>query len=110
MTELKVLPPHEMIEVQALPLDEKRKLFISGYINYDYQLVVLYRGDGTSIQLNWSFFQDTNAITEPDFHDFEIIDYGHAVKFGKYEASTHSILIARDPEYKKYCESIRNQN
>ena len=107
ISKLKILQSHEMIEVQALPTHERRRLFISGYVDYKYQNIILFRGDGTSVVVAFDYFKKTNNITEPDFNDFNIIDYGHAIKLGEYEASTRSILIEVDLEYKGYCDSIR---
>jgi len=107
ISELKVLLPHEMIDVQALPTNERKRLFISGYVDYKYHNLILFRGDGSSVVLAFDYFKKTNNITEPDFNDFNIIDYGNAIKLGEYEASTRSILIEVDLEYKGYCDSIR---
>ena len=95
---IKELPPHELIEVQALSLHERRRLFISGYIDHKNQYVVLFRGDGNSVFVNFRFFEP-NKKYSPDFSQLSIIDYGHAVKLGDYEASTHSILSISDPDY-----------
>lgn len=109
ISELKSLPPEEITVIQALPLAEKRRYFVAGYVNYDYDLIMLFRGDGTSVQLNWQWFKPSGNET-PDFHQFEIIDHGQTIKLGNYEVSARSILIERDPEVKKYYESIRNKD
>lgn len=33
-----------------------------------------------------------NAVLAPDFTDVRVIDYGHAVAFGEYEAAADAIL------------------
>jgi hypothetical protein len=55
-------------------------------------------------------FEKSNAKVEPNFQELDIVDHGQAVKLGEYEASTRSILIDLDPEYKAYVNSIRNLN
>lgn len=95
-----------MIEVQALPLDERSKLIVSGYVDFYYKHIVLFKGNGVPINARFEMFVPSNI--EPEFDSLEIIDYGHAIKLGAYEASTHSILIELEPWYKAYCESIRN--
>lgn len=38
---------------------------------------------------------------KPDFNDFEVIDHGQTLRFGKYEASFDSVLYEMDPEYRR---------
>ena len=103
---LSVLPSDELLEIQKLTAEEKRRLFQAGYADFTLQQLILFRGDGTSVIAPFAMFEPTPNET-PDFHDLEIIDYGGAVRLGGYEASTRSILIELDPEYKKYCDSIK---
>jgi hypothetical protein len=109
ISELKTLPTEEITTIHSFPIAEKRRYFVAGYVNYDYQLVMLFRGDGTSIQLSWQWFEPSGNET-PDFHQFDIIDHGQTIKLGSYEVSARSILIERDPEVKEYYESIRNKD
>ena len=82
--------------------------------------VVMTRDRKLLAQLLKNWAQDHNhgfQINDPDpgdqgvantgGYELEIIDYGHTVKLGGYEASTRSILVDLDPEYKEYCRSIR---
>ena len=94
----KSLAPYEMIEVYSLPLSERKNLFIGGCVDHNNQHILLFRGDGTSLTVNFSNFE-SNAKYSPDFSNLEIIDYGHTVKLGNYEASTKSILIKFDFNY-----------
>jgi len=103
---LSVLPPNQLFEVQKLTAEEKRRHLQAGYADFTLQQLVLFRADGTSVIAPFAMFEPTPNET-PDFHDLEIIEYGHAVRLGGYEASTRSILIDLDPEYKKYCDSIK---
>lgn len=97
-----------MIEVQALPLDERSRLIVSGYVDFYYKHIVLFKGNGVPVNARFEMFEKSNFVTEPEFDSLEIIDYGHAIKLGGYEASTRSILIELDPSYKAYCDSIKN--
>jgi len=106
---LKVLSSLELNLIQNLPAVEKRRFLIAGYPDFRLQQLVLFRGDGTSVIAAFTMFEPSGNET-PDFHDLEIIDYGGAIRLGKYEASTRSILYDLDPEYKEYCESIRNKD
>jgi hypothetical protein len=103
---LSVLPSDQLLELQQLTADEKRRYIQAGYADFTLQQLVLFRADGTSVIAPFAMFEPTPNET-PDFHDLEIIDYGQAVRLGSYEASARSILIDLDPEYKKYCDSIR---
>jgi hypothetical protein len=103
---LSVLRPIELKAVQKLSLIKRRRYFIAGYTDFDNQQLVLFRGDGSVVIAAFSMFQPS-PINSPDFNDLEIIDYGQGVRLGSYEASTRSILIDLDPEYKQYCAEIQ---
>jgi hypothetical protein len=103
---LSVLPSKELEELQRCTAEEKRRYIQAGYADFTLQQLVLFRADGTSVIAPFAMFEPTPNET-PDFHALEIIDYGGAVRLGSYEASTRSILIELDPEYKKYCDSIK---
>jgi hypothetical protein len=102
---LSVLPSDELLELQQLTAEEKRRYFQAGYADFTLQQLVLFRADGTSVIAPFAMFEAT-PIETPDFHDVEIIDYGQTVRLGGYAASTRSILRDLDPDYKKYCDSI----
>lgn len=104
--QLSVLPATELLEIQRCTLEEKRRLIQAGYADFTLQQLILFRGDGTSVIAPFAMFEPTPKET-PDFHALEIIDYGGAVRLGGYEASTRSILINLDPEYKEFCNSIK---
>jgi hypothetical protein len=106
---LSILDYEGLLEIQRISGEEKRRYIQAGYADFTFQHLVLFRGDGTSVIAPFSMFEPTPNET-PDFHDLEIIDYGQTVRLGKYEASTRSILIDLDPEYKKYCDSIRKSD
>jgi hypothetical protein len=103
---LSILKIEELQEVLALPTADKRRLITAGYADFSLRQLVLFRGDGTSVIAPFGMFEPSGT-TAPDFNELEFIDYGHTVKLGDYEASTRSILIDLDPEYKEYCRSIR---
>jgi hypothetical protein len=107
--ELSILKVEELKEVLALPAVDKRRLITAGYADFSLQQLVLFRGDGTSVIAPFGMFEPSGT-TAPDFNELEIIDYGHTVRLGSYEASTRSILTDLDPEYKEYIRSIRRTN
>lgn len=87
----KFLEPAEVAEVMASP--EPRNLIIGGSADLIEGIVVLIRGDFTSVLVPFDWFEPSGT-TEPDFTDFEVIDYGQTVRFGGYEAATEAILEA----------------
>jgi len=107
MGPLSVLRPVELKAIQKLSIIEKRRYFQAGYADFINQQLILFRGDGTAVIAPFSMFQPS-PVNAPDFNDLEIIDYGQGVRLGSYEASTRSILIDLDPEYKQYCEEIQH--
>jgi len=77
-------------------------VFIGGFVGND--IVNLVRGNGEQISVNKSIFlpsgQGSNQVF-PDFSRFKIGEYGHAVYFGEYAASSHYILFMVDEYYRK---------
>jgi len=67
-------------------------LFICGRINEIG--LTLWTGNLHRVVVPLSFFTPSGDGTKPDFREFSIIDYGHGVKFGDYEASSKAILLA----------------
>lgn len=106
---LKILPPDELGEIFNLPADDKNKLIISVYADYISKHFILFRGDGTSLIAPFEMFRPSKVNT-PNFEDYEVVDFGNALRLGSYVASTRSILYDLDPEYRKYCDSIKNKN
>lgn len=107
--ELKVLSQEEMLEIQSLPINTKRMYIISGYVDYDLNQIILFRGDGTTLVAPFIIFEPS-ADCSPDFNDFDIVDYGMAVKLGNYEAGIDTILKAIDPKLREeYDQTIRDR-
>jgi hypothetical protein len=79
--------------------------FIGGVVSSEDGAVVLYRGDFTPLVVPMDWFTPTANGARPDFGDFEVVDYGSAVRLGPYEASASSILFEFDPKFRR----ARNQ-
>jgi hypothetical protein len=92
-----LLRSDELAEV--LSADTRGDHFVGGAVNPVEEVVVLYRGsfDRLSVPLTW--FQRISDA-QPDFADFEVIDYGQTVRFGEFEVATDAILYDFDPEYR----------
>lgn len=96
----KWIPLEQLAEVLAGDGADARDVFIGGVIDTSFGLVTLVRGSFERITVPLSIFRASGTST-PDFSRFEVDDYGHAVRFGEYEASAHFILYEVDPEYRK---------
>lgn len=92
-----MLPPEEMREVLSLPADPKppctppNRLAILAKINPRDNTLTLIRGDLVSVLIPLSAFRP-NAIEKPDFERLRLVDHGHTVCFGVYEAAVDYAL------------------
>lgn len=82
------LPPQDVLEIILLP--DNGAFCIGGNIQGD--ALVLLRGNLDTLVVPLSSFKPTGSGVAPDFSDFEIIDYGKALRFGKYEADFDAVL------------------
>jgi len=96
--EVRRLPREELLEVVAMP--NRDELFIAGAVDVGDGVVTLYRGNLEPLVVPLDWFKASGTGVRPDPADFEVTDFGHAVRFGDYEASTHAILYAHDPKYR----------
>jgi hypothetical protein len=81
--------------------DDRIDRFIGGTVDFDDQAVVLYRGNLERVIVPFEAFRLRPHYPEPNFRDFEVIDYGQAVRLGDYEASTDAILYRYDADFRK---------
>ncbi|MEI8373249.1 MAG: helix-turn-helix domain-containing protein [Planctomycetota bacterium] len=96
----KLLPKDQLCEVLAGDSEAVRDLFVGGVIDTEFSLLMLVRGNFDPITVPLSVFRPSGT-SKPDFHRFELDDYGHTVRFGEYEASSHFILYLADSDYRK---------
>jgi hypothetical protein len=82
-----VLPLNELIAVLNAP--NRADLCIGGTI--DGNALSLYTGEANCLIIPLSFFTSSTDLV-PDFSKFSVIDFGHAIKFGEYEASFNAVL------------------
>lgn len=94
----RLLPREQLLDV--LGSENRKDLFVGGIVNPQSQTVTLARGDLTSLTVPWSIFPATEGAA-PDFNQFELDDYGYALRFGQYEASAHGVLYQVDPLYRR---------
>jgi DNA-binding Xre family transcriptional regulator len=94
-----LLPPEELAEVLAAP--NKADLFIGGIVDDDSKTLTLWRGDLTTLTVPFTAFPTSGDGITPDFSAFAVIDYGHTIRLGAYEAATEALLYEYDPLYRR---------
>jgi hypothetical protein len=102
------LPMDELLEV--LNALDPREFIVGGMVDGSGGSLTLYRGDFSPLIVPLSIFEPSGAGVEPDFDDFEVIDNGYAVRFGKYEAAADAIYYECDPDYRRrYRRKLRSE-
>lgn len=85
------LQNNQLQEVLSQPLSERGNLVIGGFISESDQTLTLVRADYRAVTVPLSTFKPSGT-TAPDFTRFEIIDYGHGLRFGEYESAVDAVL------------------
>ncbi len=93
------LPFEQLAEVMAA--ENRSDLLIGGEVDEEGGVVLLYRGDLTSLLVPLTAFLKSGDGIVPDFGQFSIEDHGQVLSFGEYEASAESILYEFDADYRK---------
>ena len=93
------LPLEELLEVLNTP--DPREFIVGGMVDQPAGTLTVYRGDFSRLTVPLSIFKPTGAGVEIDPSDFAVIDHGHAVRLGAYEAAADAIFYECDPEYRK---------
>ncbi len=58
----------------------------------------------------FSIFPQSGDGTAPDFARLELLDYGHTIALGDYEASTDAVLYELDPLYRRKLRKHQQQH
>lgn len=106
ISSFKMLPSEQLAEV--LSSKDRADLFIGGIVDEGSKTLTLARGDLQILTVPWSAFPPVGPRS-PNFQQFELDDYGYAIRFGDYEASAHSVLYAADPEYRRRVKRQRRE-
>jgi hypothetical protein len=93
------LPVAEMIEV--LNAQDPRDYIVGGMVDEETGSLTLYRGDFSRLTIPLSIFKPTGTGVEINPADFEVIDGGHAIRLGAYEAAADAIFYECDPAYRQ---------
>lgn len=78
--------------------------FISGLVDVATHSLVLYRGDLSSVIVPISWFQNPHSPAVADPSKFRIVDWGHSIALGNFEAPSDAILYDFDPVVKARLE------
>jgi len=104
----KMLPWDQLWEVLGAPADESRDVFIWGSIDMKTGLLTLVRGNLEQITVPTSIFRPSGT-SRPNFDKFGLDDYGHAIRFGVYEASADYVLYEASPDYRRRINAKRRK-
>jgi hypothetical protein len=69
---------------------------IGGFVHHRLGIVVLHRGDLSTMVVPLEWLANPHTVSA-DPHDFEVVDYGHGVRLGAFEAATDKVLYDFDP-------------
>ncbi len=104
----KLVPPDELAEILAAPQGESRDVFIGGSSDPATGTLTLTRGNLETVVVPLSMFGRSGKAA-PDPSDLAVIDYGHTIRLGDYEASADAILYEVDSEYRKRIKARRRR-
>lgn len=99
------LPSHQVIRI--LHSDDPTNRLVAGMIDKDAGNLLVYRGDLQPVVASLDSIKPRLDV-EPNFNDFEIIDWGHTLRFGQFEASVDSILYENDADYRRRIRQKRH--
>jgi hypothetical protein len=100
-----LLPVRELAEVLASA--NRADLCVGGIVDTASGVVVLYRGDLSSLTVPLTAFPPCGDRTAPDPHRFAVTDHGQTLVFGDYEAAFDAVLYEWDPEYRRRLKAQR---
>lgn len=71
---------------------QRKQMCIGGIVNLEMRTLTLLSGALSWYQIPLMAFKTSGNGTTPNFTQFRIIDSGHTVQFGAYEAAVDAIL------------------
>ncbi len=107
------LKPHSLLPVTEILTTflrhDRDEFCIGGTIDQSAQAIICVRGDFSVISAPLSFFESSSGVI-PEFNDFEVIDHGRTLRFGKYQATFSALLYERDSRYRRRLNRMREQS
>ncbi len=101
------LPLPDLLD--AIAISERNTLIIGGVADPATKTITVYRGDLTRITVPFSIFKPTSSGNCPNFDELSVIDYGHAIRLGRYESSADAIFYDGDPVFRKKLKDRRRE-
>jgi hypothetical protein len=98
------LPIDQLLEV--VDADNRRDLFVAGLVDEGQQQVLLYRGDLDPLTVPVEWFSGGPKSPSADPDHLEIVDHGHTVRLGSFEAAADAILYEHDREYRRKARTL----
>lgn len=93
---------------EALVAPNREDLFVGGTVDWDDEVLLLFRGNLEQVSVPFAWFSRLPA-RRPDFERFALIDYGNTVKLGDYEAATDAILYDFDARFRSRLRALRRK-
>lgn len=85
------LSDEDFADIDKLPIEDIKHLVVQAFISIEDKHIILKWGDGLTTLVPFSEFTPS-ALVVPDFTKAEIIDWGHTLKFGDYEATVECFV------------------
>ncbi|MBI3200838.1 MAG: helix-turn-helix transcriptional regulator [Myxococcales bacterium] len=101
----RLLPRDELIDVMLSDYPGDR--FIGVAADREAGALVLLRGDLQPLVVPLTWFRRVEGFPAPDPTDAEIIDWGHTLRMGEYEAAADAILYDFDAAFRKRAKAKR---
>lgn len=90
MARIALVSKEDFAEICKATPEQKEKLFVAGAV-WGHNLLNLTTAANENILVPLKVFTPSGTGLKPDFNDLRIIDCGHSVAFGSYEASKEFI-------------------
>ena len=94
-----LLELHDLLDV--VTSFNRSDLFIGGIVDPDDQMLVLYRGDFTSLLVPFAWFEPRPAVGSPDWTGFQVTDFGQTLRMGEYEVAADAVLYEFDSVFRQ---------
>lgn len=100
MDNWKLLKKDQMISILSKSINERRDLAIGIQVLKIIKKIRILRGDMEPLYIPMEYFKPNSLGLRPDFNDVEIMEFGHYIRFGEYEASMAGLLYECDKDFR----------
>jgi hypothetical protein len=95
-----LLRKDQLISILSKPINIRRDLAIGIQVLKGIKKIRILRGDMEPIYISMENFTPNSLGLMPDFNEVEIMEFGHFIRFGEYEASLSGILYECDRDFR----------